>query len=589
MGKGVWIWYPGDYEHRLARNVVTQRYYRDSIIPPSWRTDDCYSIAAFCRDFEFTADDILTVKSLGKVCVSLDGREGTAFDGMLPVKKGKHHIEIRVYNSNGVPSVCVDGRELCSDAQWTAVYGHEQRHSPAAVGYGDKPVGIKFNKTPIVAEKVVGHDDVYDFGTETMGYIIFWASGKGKVRIYYGESLEECLDTAGCELTDTVAVQKPKKYKTPLAKAFRYVNLKYGDGVSVESVAGVSEFLPIENQVKFDCGDALLNEIYRVSEKTLHLCTREFFLDGIKRDRWIWGGDAYQSYLMNYYSFNDPALVKRTMLALAGKPPYDRHVNRIPSYTFFWLIGFADYFERTGDTAFCSGFFSAAAAIADFCVSRANERGLIDDRYGDWMYVDWADGLDDSGEVAYNNILYYAALKKFAMLCAVFDQKKAGKYSELAENVLKTVMRVFWSEERQCFVYNAKDKDKSDPSIKRQPNIMAVLFDVVSEEQQKLIIQNVLLNDAVDKITTPYMRFFELDALAKAGHVETVIDEIKTYWGGMLSLGATSFWEAYDPRQKGAEHYAMYGRPYGKSLCHAWGAAPLYLLGRYAKEMLRTK
>ena len=25
----------------------------------------------------------------------------------------------------------------------------------------------------------------------------------------------------------------------------------------------------------------------------------------------------------------------------------------------------------------------------------------------------------------------------------------------------------------------------------------------------------------------------------------------------------------------------MYGRPYGKSLCHAWGASPVYLLGKY--------
>jgi hypothetical protein len=25
----------------------------------------------------------------------------------------------------------------------------------------------------------------------------------------------------------------------------------------------------------------------------------------------------------------------------------------------------------------------------------------------------------------------------------------------------------------------------------------------------------------------------------------------------------------------------MYGRRFGKSLCHAWGASPVYLLGRY--------
>jgi hypothetical protein len=49
----------------------------------------------------------------------------------------------------------------------------------------------------------------------------------------------------------------------------------------------------------------------------------------------------------------------------------------------------------------------------------------------------------------------------------------------------------------------------------------------------------------------------------------------------MLNLGATSFWEEYNPDKKGAEHYAMYGRKFGKSLCHAWGASPVYLLGKY--------
>jgi len=80
---------------------------------------------------------------------------------------------------------------------------------------------------------------------------------------------------------------------------------------------------------------------------------------------------------------------------------------------------------------------------------------------------------------------------------------------------------------------------------------------------------------------TPYMRFYELEALCAMGEQDYVLLQMKDYWGGMLSLGATSFWEEYNPAKQGAEHYAMYGRPFGKSLCHAWGASPIYLLGRY--------
>ena len=77
------------------------------------------------------------------------------------------------------------------------------------------------------------------------------------------------------------------------------------------------------------------------------------------------------------------------------------------------------------------------------------------------------------------------------------------------------------------------------------------------------------------------MRFYELEALCALGEQETVMQEMKAYWGGMLKEGATSFWEKYNPEESGTQHLAMYGRPYGKSLCHAWGASPIYLLGKY--------
>jgi hypothetical protein len=111
--------------------------------------------------------------------------------------------------------------------------------------------------------------------------------------------------------------------------------------------------------------------------------------------------------------------------------------------------------------------------------------------------------------------------------------------------------------------------------------MFAIFFDYFNLDQKAAVKQSVLLNDKIQKITTPYMRFYELEALCAMGEQKFVTKEIKDYWGGMLALGATSFWEEYNPTKKGAEHYAMYGREFGKSLCHAWGASPIYLLGKY--------
>lgn len=65
------------------------------------------------------------------------------------------------------------------------------------------------------------------------------------------------------------------------------------------------------------------------------------------------------------------------------------------------------------------------------------------------------------------------------------------------------------------------------------------------------------------------------------GELPRVLKEMDGYWGEMIRLGATSIWESFDPRETGAEHYNMYDRKFAKSLCHAWGASPIYLLGKY--------
>ena len=109
------------------------------------------------------------------------------------------------------------------------------------------------------------------------------------------------------------------------------------------------EYLPLEDKAHFSCDNGIVSEIWDLCAYTFHLNSREFFLDGIKRDRWVWSGDAYQSFMISQYLYNDPSVTKRTITALFGKPPYKTHINTINDYSAYLIISVLDYYKVTGD------------------------------------------------------------------------------------------------------------------------------------------------------------------------------------------------------------------------------------------------
>ena len=143
----------------------------------------------------------------------------------------------------------------------------------------------------------------------------------------------------------------------------------------------------------------------------------------------------------------------------------------------------------------------------------------------------------------------------------------------------RLVNQYYWDEEKGGFV---DDYRTGNRNITRHANIFALLFDLTTAERREQIIRNVILNPEITPITTPYFEFYELDAMCRLGNFKYMTDMLHSYWGGMLRHGATTIWEEYFPDKSRVENYAMYGMPYDKSLCHAWGASPIYLLGKYA-------
>jgi len=589
QGAATWIWAPGDLEIWLSNRMQVQRVERDVAWPPFWRLYGHQPQVNFMRQVDLAAPEDILVTVEGTYNVAIDGRFVHGDQRRIHVPAGRHALNIQAYNPTSPPAVLVQGPTIRSDAAWTvgprpnvATAVHAAHWHFATPDDPPSHFRLATREVRPVAIERDAHGILVDFGQETTGFVqLKKLTGSGRVTFYYGESREEAMSEEGAETLDNFTVTHHRgTFTAPTARAMRYVRIRVDSALRVGDVALQYEYLPVAHRGTFRSSDEELNKIWDVAQRTLELNTREFFIDGVKRDHWIWSGDAVQAYLMNYYAFFDGDTVKRTTWALRGADPVDMHINTILDYSLYWFIGIRDYYQYTGDADFVHAIYPRMVTLMDFVLGRRNGDGMLEGQPGDWVFVDWAD-MPKDGELAVIQLLFARSLEAMADCAALaHDDAKAATYRGLATDLKAKIQAAFWDPQRQLFIHGRKD-GKANPLVTRHPNMFALLFGDVDGGQADAIRRNVLMNDAVPKITTPYMRFYELAALAESGQQARVTREIKDYWGGMLRAGATCFWEEYDPNVQGAARYAMYGKPFGKSLCHAWGASPLYLLGRY--------
>ncbi len=602
--KASWIWYPGDFDIYMSNVMQNRRTERGSFFPVFWKMDSHFVLVDFHKEFNLASAEEVKLYVEGTYNVKIDGQAITGFPKTITIPAGKHKLSLKVYSTAQVPAIFVQGKTVVSDETWLTTF-EDKEWIDASGKTSDKsgttfvnagtwnltdpltpPSKFKLPTTPMFAVKTdkVNKGFVSDFGKETFGFIkVHGLKGKGKLNIYYGESKEEALSVDKCETLDLLELDLSKKTDSImiLSKAFRYVNVQPEGNVSLDSVSMLYEYSPVAERGSFKSSDAELNKIYDVSKYTFQLNTREFFIDGIKRDRWVWSGDAYQSYLMNYYSFFDASTVKRTLWAQRGKDPVTAHINTIMDYSFYWFLGIYDYYQYSGDKKFVEDIYPRMKTLMTYIDGRKNKNGLLEWMPGDWIFIDWADKLSKEGEVSFEQLLYCRSLETMA-LCAKLanDNASAAIYTKQAAALKAKIFTLYWNPTKQALVHSLINGKQTD-NVTRYANMFGIFFDYFTPAQKLEVKKNVLLNDKVAKITTPYMRFYELEALCAMGEQSYVLKEMKNYWGGMLKLGATSFWEEYNPDKKDTEHLAMYGRPFGKSLCHAWGASPIYLLGKY--------
>lgn len=339
----------------------------------------------------------------------------------------------------------------------------------------------------------------------------------------------------------------------------------------------------------------IFKDIARVSENTLKDCMQGVFEDGPKRDQRLWMGDLYLEALANTASFKEYNVTKRCLYLLAGLANPDNGLlySNMVEYpkphaqqTFFvdyalsYILTLNDYLKATGDTETARDLWPVVKNQINTILANAIDKNHLYANTGyqykgmmvSIVFFDWA-------PVTLDNHAAIQGLLAHSIDCAYNIAKVIGKtddvkaYPETAKQLRKAGYKAYWDAKKQIVV-SGKERQESYTATS-----WAVLGNLIKGKEAQKAIRNVMQSNTAIKPGTPYANHFLVAAMLHCGMNSEAKKYVEDYWGGMVRLGADTFWEYYVPDNHLFSSYNGYTLL--NSYCHAWSCTPIYFIVNY--------
>lgn len=421
---------------------------------------------------------------------------------------------------------------------------------------------------------------ILDFGAELQGAIqIVTGITDGKkpvrIRVRLGESVSEtqsALDSTSTATNDHAMrdfeITLPWLGRIETGNSgFRFARIDLlGDNSTacLKEINAISIYRDIPWLGSFRCSDDLLNRIWHTGAKTVHLNMQEYLWDGIKRDRLVWVGDMHPevSTILSVFGANE--VVTRSLDLVRDITPVSEWMNGISSYSMWWVLIHRDYYNYSGDLEYLKAQKNYLHdLLVKFC-SMVDDQGR--ERLDGNRFLDWPSSRDKKAvDAGYQGLLLMTI--------------QAG--AELSERL--------------------DDREIRDLCLAKAALMSKVRFAGVESKQAAalLSLSGLITPDAAEKVLlaggarnfSTFYGFYMLRALSQSGVYTDAMNLIREYWGGMLQLGATSFWEDFNmewmknasridelPVPGKVDVHAAYGdycyQGYRHSYCHGWASGP---------------
>lgn len=430
-----------------------------------------------------------------------------------------------------------------------------------------------------------GGSVVIDFGVEIAGSIeLFTPMTKSKdmpsVRIRFGESVAETMAEIGERgaqndhaLRDQV-VKLPWLGKTTVGPSgFRFARIDNVDpkiNLELSHVSAVLTLRDVPYIGSFQCSDERLNQIWQTGAYTVHLNMQEYLWDGIKRDRLVWLGDMHPEVSVINSVFGHNPVVPESLDMTRDVTPVTAWMNGISSYSMWWILIHEEWYQHHGNLDYLKEqkpYLTALLKRLSTYVGPDGREKLDGMRFLDWPTFENKTAVHEGLQA-----MMTLTMESGARLCEILGDNETAKLCTDTAKLLR--------------------KHQPEASGRKSPAALLSLAGL----RDPADVASVLKKDGPKDLSTFY-GFYVLNALAKSGDIDTGLDFISQYWGGMIDFGATTFWEDFDlawtanagridepvaPGKKdlhgdfGAHCYVGFRH----SFCHGWAGGPTAWLSK---------
>lgn len=419
-----------------------------------------------------------------------------------------------------------------------------------------------------------------DFGTELHGGVQVMAWGTknkpARIRVRFGESASEAMSEPGGEKNagNDHAIRDQTCLVPFLGTAeigntgFRFVriDLVEPDGmVQLKSVRAVFLYRDLDYRGSFKCNDERLNRIWQTGAYTVHLNMQDYLWDGIKRDRLVWIGDMQPETMTIFSVFGCNEVIPASLDLIRDETPLPKWMNGISSYSMWWIMIHHSWYLHSGDLAYLKQQQVYLKGLLEQLMKHIGPDNA--ETLTGFRFMDWPSASNEKAVHAGLQSLMIFSMIAGADLCAILgDDATARKCNDVVSKLRKHI---------------------PDPGNSKQAAALMALSGLGNPYK---LNGEIMAVDGAKRMSTFY-GYYVLQARAMANDYEGCLDVIRKYWGGMLDLGATTFWEDFDldwtvnagridelvPEGKKDIHgdfgkYCYKG--FRHSLCHGWASGP---------------